>query len=80
MKKLMIASVFACTVINPAWAGGDGGGNAHKGGGMLKQMDTNNDMQVTYDEFMTFAESKFRESDVNGDGVINQDDRGKRGK
>jgi hypothetical protein len=47
--------------------------------GHLKEMDVNDDQQITYEEFKAYAEKRIKERfgklDRNGDGVLDREDR-----
>ena len=39
------------------------------------KMDTNNDAQISKDEFLAYAEKKFAKKDTDGDGVLSKKER-----
>jgi hypothetical protein len=86
MKTTLIALAAAATVLLlttalAARAEGDAGDapRHHPPRPPLKEMDTNGDGKITYEEFRTAAEKRiqerFQKLDRNGDGVLSKDDR-----
>lgn len=59
-----------------AFAGHHEGGmdGKSKKGYYMKKMDTNEDGQISKDEFMAKYEKKFDKKDTNGDGFISKDE------
>ncbi len=75
MKKYLFLTasvlVFSAVVILPAYAEHHEGKEAK---GIFAKHDANNDGVVTKDEFMSHAETKFKEIDKNSDGKINKEE------
>jgi Ca2+-binding EF-hand superfamily protein len=88
MKTLLLLTfLVACSTNIQAEEKGKGKhGKAQAGKQELKKRDTNNDGSISKEEFLAGAkdparaEKLFAKLDRNGDGVINKDDRNKKGK
>lgn len=76
MKKILMLTAAAFVMTAPAAFAEDPAKPAverpHRGGGMLEKLDTNQDGDVSKEEFMAFHEARFGELDANGDGKISK--------
>jgi len=78
-RMLAGALVFVALGVGPAIADDQCRSKKHSGyeqGKMLKYADQNEDGKITEDEFISHAKERFKKMDRNGDGSLDEGDRG----
>ncbi|MDF1583065.1 MAG: EF-hand domain-containing protein [Methyloprofundus sp.] len=73
MKKIIVLLILPLFAINLAEAE-EGGRKKEKSNHFLKLFDTNKDGIVTYDEFKTASELRYKAMDVNKDGIVSTEE------